>query len=311
MSKLLTLKEWLNVPEVARHLSRIFNEEVGEADVLRFALDGRLKLSVHFVNNAYANPGKFCRTDDIEWYESPIGKKENAFESKIPKGICVGDDQWVVLEDKVVTLTGVWDLPLIGADRLDVEHEYQRLIDGPKVSLLNLDGAFVCDEANGVYRLCDPIDENEFVEGSSAYMRRVANEIINAMTAEEAAELRVMASSKREDFLRKSASLKSVDKFYPAGGIPRDGVLVVRSRCLADFVASVTDSKVGVSEDRLSTKERNSLLKIVLALSSLANLKGDTYKRAETIANAAKDVGVSISVNTVDKFLKEASSIEK
>ncbi|WP_186026074.1 hypothetical protein [Burkholderia gladioli] len=311
MSKLLTLKDWLTVPEAARHLSRIFNEEVGEADVLRFALDGRLKLSVHFVNNAYANPGKLCRSEDIEWCESPIGKKEGAFDSKIPNGICVGDDQWVVLEDKVVTLTGVWDLPLIGADRLDVEHEYQRLIDGPKVSLLNLDGAFVCDEASGVYRLCEHIDENEFVEGSSAYMRRIENEIFNAMTAEEADELRVMASAKRENFLMKNISLKNSEKFYPSGGISRDGVFVVRSRFLADFIASVADPKVGVSEDRLSTKERNSLLKIILALSALANLKGDTYKRAETISNAAKDIGVSISVNTVDKFMKEASSIEK
>jgi hypothetical protein len=42
-SKLLSLKKWLTVPEAARHLSNIFEEEVSESDVLRIALEGHLK----------------------------------------------------------------------------------------------------------------------------------------------------------------------------------------------------------------------------------------------------------------------------
>ena len=44
------LKEWLTVPDAAKRLSVIFGEEVTEADVLRLALDGHLKLSIYFVN---------------------------------------------------------------------------------------------------------------------------------------------------------------------------------------------------------------------------------------------------------------------
>lgn len=47
--KLLKLRDWLSVTEAARHLSILLGDEVTEAHVLRFALDGRLTLSVDFV----------------------------------------------------------------------------------------------------------------------------------------------------------------------------------------------------------------------------------------------------------------------
>jgi hypothetical protein len=34
-SKLLKLKEWVTVPEAAKHLSGILNEEVTKADILK------------------------------------------------------------------------------------------------------------------------------------------------------------------------------------------------------------------------------------------------------------------------------------
>jgi len=41
-SRLLKLKEWLLVPEAAKYLSMLFNEEVKETDVLRLALGKHL-----------------------------------------------------------------------------------------------------------------------------------------------------------------------------------------------------------------------------------------------------------------------------
>lgn len=48
---LFNLKEWLTIPDAARHLSTIFDESLTEADILRLGLDGHLKLSVYFVND--------------------------------------------------------------------------------------------------------------------------------------------------------------------------------------------------------------------------------------------------------------------
>ncbi|MHB9100341.1 MAG: hypothetical protein ACYC2E_02320 [Sulfuricella sp.] len=48
MRKLDKLKKWLTIVDAARYLSIAFDEDVSEADVLRLALDGHLKLSVNF-----------------------------------------------------------------------------------------------------------------------------------------------------------------------------------------------------------------------------------------------------------------------
>jgi len=44
---LFNLKEWLTIPDAARHLSTIFDESLTEADILRLGLNGHLKLSVY------------------------------------------------------------------------------------------------------------------------------------------------------------------------------------------------------------------------------------------------------------------------
>jgi hypothetical protein len=45
---------WLTLPEAAEHLSAALQAEVGEADILRLALDRKLTLSVHIVDGTYA-----------------------------------------------------------------------------------------------------------------------------------------------------------------------------------------------------------------------------------------------------------------
>jgi hypothetical protein len=53
---LKNLRDWLEVPEAAKYLGHILRHEVTEAEVLRLALDGKLKLSVRFVNPTQASP---------------------------------------------------------------------------------------------------------------------------------------------------------------------------------------------------------------------------------------------------------------
>lgn len=75
MNKLFKLKEWLTVPAAAKHLAAIVEEEVTEADVLRLALDGQLKLSVNFVNHTKAKRGQIVAWEETEWwYTSPLSE---------------------------------------------------------------------------------------------------------------------------------------------------------------------------------------------------------------------------------------------
>jgi hypothetical protein len=66
MGKLYNLTEWLTVAEAAAHLTIVFGEEVTEADVLRLALDGRLRLSIYFVNPIDARPGAYISETDYK-----------------------------------------------------------------------------------------------------------------------------------------------------------------------------------------------------------------------------------------------------
>ena len=54
MDKLSKLKEWFTVAETAKYLSIGFGTEVTEADVLRLALDEKLRMSVWLVNSTAA-----------------------------------------------------------------------------------------------------------------------------------------------------------------------------------------------------------------------------------------------------------------
>ncbi|VWC75522.1 hypothetical protein BCO18175_02332 [Burkholderia contaminans] len=311
MSKLFTLKEWLTVPEAARHLTRLFNEEVAESDILRLAIDGRLKLSVHFVNHTYANPGKVVGEDEIEWRELPsLAGKDQVI--NFPDGLEIGDGRWLKLDERVVKLQGIWDLPMIGAETLDIEHEYQRLTGGPEVTLQNIEGAFVEGESGLMCRLCEHFDHNEYQAGSIAHEEKLERYIAQENLGDaEIAKLREIYQLNRKEFRDRMAARSEHERYYPSAGLPRDGVLVVRSRHLTAFTSSLEDPKAKSDDQSMSAKERSSAMKIIATLVSLSGLKGGTYKQAEGIANAAKDLGISVSVNTVDKFLKESSSIEK
>jgi hypothetical protein len=140
LKKLLKLKEWLTVPDAARHLSILFGEDLSEADVLRLGLDGHLTLSVDFVNHAQAQCGKIIPVADAK--RNVIRIDENKF-IHIIEGIHLGDGRVIAHGEGVISIYGVWDLSMIGSERLDIEHKYQRLTGGPSVNLSNLEGPLV------------------------------------------------------------------------------------------------------------------------------------------------------------------------
>src|SRR5690349_8789374 len=122
MSKLLKLKEWLTVPDAAQHLSILFEEGVSEADVLRFALDGHLRLSSYFVNHTTAKRGQVVGYEQAEWGEFPAdlvatmpNVPDEAKGKSLPymRSLNIDGKRFLNLSDKISTLDGVWDLPMI------------------------------------------------------------------------------------------------------------------------------------------------------------------------------------------------------
>ena len=134
LKKLLRLKDWLTVPDAARHLSILFGEDVTEADVLRFGLDGRLTLSTYFVNPKFGRCGKIIPEISTKSENVKRAIKEGCLLKKGGAFSFVGD---------IALFEGVWDLSMLGAERTQVEHKYQSLTGGPEVRLFSADGALV------------------------------------------------------------------------------------------------------------------------------------------------------------------------
>lgn len=340
MGKLFSLKEWLTVADTARHLSIVFGEDVSEADVLRLALDGRLRLSVHFVNHARARCGKVVTWEETDWFLCPslIPRKEITAETEAPEKILpwppklealvndmpederagfvpfmrslkIDDERFLNLDDQVTSLQGVWDLPLIGAEQLDIEHEYQRLTRGPEVTLVNIEGAFVERRDGEMCQLQEHYENNEYQPGSKAQLEKLKDHFVSMMAIDPteggAAEAEARLKQYEEDrkkFLENMRTRPQSNNYYPAGGLPKDAVIVVRTEALREFEQAVNGAPNG-PEKPIAANERNSLLTIIAALCEYSAINPQERGAASQIAKLTEEIGAVVSDDTVRRAL--------
>ena len=267
------------------------------ADLLRLALDKRLVLSVWFVNHTYARKGRlvplpeckmrlfpsleamekkillpdqklFTQVELVAIYPTIQAHIESGDLFLTPEAIHYAEDQWLIQDETVVSIDGVWDLPMVGAEMLDVEHRFQMETGGPEITLENLEGAFVCRD--GVCcQLMDDFEDNEFSSGSKASLEVIRKRIEESELDEQAADaLLEEYKIQRERFLEKRKSGIPLDHYFPAGRLPRDAVLVVRTSALRHFESSVKASS-GDAEKPLGRREETTLLNITGALLGL------------------------------------------
>ena len=340
MSKLLKLKEWLTTEEAAKRLSITAGEEVIEADILRLALDGHLTLSVYLVNHARARIGKFVPLSDTKWtfmpplFSIPINAPLTADQiSNYPEhlqelwhntspdlrddcipmleSLATEDNRYINLDKEVITITGVWDLPLIGCERIDIEFTYQQLIGGPEVTLEGLEGTFLCQGEETVCQLQESWDQNPYQKGSLAALDRIKEHISDkGIPPKKAAQLLAKHKEDRIHFLKQQADRPNADRYYPAGGIPRDSILVVRTAALRELEEKLLADET--QQDKpLHPSERKSTEQIIAALAAIAGLDlSAPYKADEILRAAAAKHALELpsSAETTVKFLRAAAS---
>jgi hypothetical protein len=293
-SKLFSLKEWLTIPDAAKYLSLSFGEEVTPADVLRFGADERLRLSVYFVNHATARRGRLVPLEQCKvrvWPSLKLAKEakdagipipsylighdefgtlpeevRDGLESDdwiaMPDGLAFPGAQFLLLEKNVSSISGVWDLPMVGGEHLDIEHQYQMETGGPEVTLSTLDGAFV--EREGVVcQLQEDYEDNQYCAGSKAALERLKETLaFNDAKPEEVATAMAEYREQRKIFLQQRSEGPASDKYFPAGGLPSDSVVVVRTSALRDFERDL-DTVDTDSAKPLSHREETTYLNII------------------------------------------------
>lgn len=297
-SKLFNLREWLTLDEAAKHLSIVFGEEVTRTDVMRFALDGHLTLSVDFVNHADARQGRLvpleqcplmiCTKLEIALAANTSWiRKKGVFQADIPNldreildglqsgdlfitpdALVFGEGEFLILNDEVTSIRGIWDLTMKGAEALDVEHLYQAETGGPEVTLTTLEGPFV-RRGGIVSQLQEDFEQNAYCPGSKAQgeeiERRIADE---ELTKSQADELRQKYAEKRKIFLDQRKSKTRAQCCFPAGKLPDDAVYVIRTAALREFEESVFGAETG-KKKQPSKREESSLLNIIGGLLGL------------------------------------------
>jgi hypothetical protein len=323
---LFRLKAWLSIEDTAKHLSIVFGEDVTQLDVLRLALDGHLRISVNFVNGTRVRKGLVVDEENAIWGEFPIGTFDdlpNVPESAKGKPITymkslnIDDKRFLNLDDEVTTISGIWDLPLVGGERLDLEHQIYMFSNGIEITSQNIDGAFVSKGDTIMCQLQESVDDNEFTAGSKAQLKNIEKKIADEKIDDtKASELRLAHQTSRNKYLEKRKNSPKADDYYPRGGLPEDCIFVVRTEALAEFENNLRRKSESKAEDEnvktLGSRERNNLLKVIAALCKEQNLSLDMpYKAANIVENQIKSIGHSLGSEKIALILSEAEKITK
>lgn len=274
VSKLLKLKDWLTIPEAARHLSQIVAEPVSEADVLQMALDGHIKLSVYFPNRAKAQMGRIIPYKDVptreflfQFGEGTVLCTEGFPLNDLKEGEQFAPDApFVHFDEEVLTIDGVWDLAMLGNERIDIEYDLQTLIDGPEVRMVNIEGTFL-NRSDGTWAALQDKFEDRTITNTDG------------------------------------SKMKIDGSYYPAGGLGLDCVRVVRVSEVLALQSKLDENRL---DKPLSNRERDTLLTIIAVLCKEAGC--DYKKHAKTAGNihgTAALMNISIGESTIESHLKK------
>ncbi len=210
MSKLYDLKKWLTLEETARHLSNVFEEEVTEADVLRLALDGQLKISILMFESANAYPAK----------EIPIAKKRRGAD-----GMGLGDGTFCEFNDSVgcnyCMIDGLCDLVMKGEAILAVERRYRELLGFPSscgsgTVERNLPPILLITKDDNLY-VVENGQEGNLPHGAMLAVRVEALNDLQGLKQEAVAKGGVKEKAKDDRFFKKSALIASLKPHLKAG----------------------------------------------------------------------------------------------
>lgn len=268
------LKEWVTIDDAVHHLSQILDEPVRKADILQLALDGHIKLTVNFPNCAKAKIGCVVPYKDVPLRELPSlrGEETITYVDGYPlyqheKGSQIHEEApFIVFSDDVSTIDGLWDLAMIGCERLDIEHDLQSLIGGPEITLVNLEGTFL-NRRDGTWAALQEKFEDRIVKDDDGKSKKIRG------------------------------------AYYPAGGLGTDCTRVVRTSEILAFQSKLNES---VSGKPLLSRERDTLLVIIAALCKDAGYDYTKHaKTAGLIQSTATKMGLAIGESTIEGHLKK------
>lgn len=320
MEKLLDLTEWLPIEDAAKRLSDILDEKINQAEVLRLVLDGHLPLTVNFLNGAFARAAKMVAIE-IEEQEDPLTDTEK--ESLHAKnGLLIRTNNAISTYSSnkfidplhypqaygdLIFIRDLWDLPMIGSERFDIEQRYFRSIGGPQLGNKYHEGAYVVGRDGDLHQLQDCTDS----KGWPINKKLLSETAINAKTTKipnQDDEHAPEDEPARLTAPRKKSSIKC----HPALELPKDCILGIRTSAIKSFRQDLREEESPPRID-FSEAEHNSLLKLVLGMAvaaykydPLSDRNPATGENRGSIKADFERIGLALDADTIRKFVKEA-----
>lgn len=346
MSKLIKFKGWLTLVEAAEYLSTNLSETVSEADLLRFAVNGHIKLSVNFVNHTTVRFLKPLNDDELAAHQELLQDLGSMVANGLRltptlDGLHMEDGVYLKLDERVSSIDGIWDLAMAGGEALDILHRLQGLTGGASIELVSIDGSFV-RKGDLICQLVESFEDNEYSPGSKAEGAALEAQIHNQGLSEiEAAKLRGDYLLRREVFLENKKSKPHQDNYYPRDGLPEDSNLVVEANALVEFLRTVhgigdicSDSvqkemealraeieqlkaeKAAIeasvaASDEINPRKEETLYKLLLGLAYGAYRYDPTASKSTTTTDMQRDLeelGITLSERTIRNHLNAAKA---
>lgn len=170
MSTISKLKGWLTIEEAALNISNVIGAPVTLADIYQFSLGGELVLSVNFINRVKAKKITFIKKEDIKYHKVfpknvPNISGDRYFEVPINALHPISKDLWVEsIEKQVVSLSGVYDLSMIGTEKFNIKQLYlQEISSDIEVKVPTAMGVYVKGEGE-TYQLQLFLTMNQYRE---------------------------------------------------------------------------------------------------------------------------------------------------
>ena len=298
MSKLSPQKDWLTTIETAKSIALTIGEEVSEADVLKLGLDGKLPLSVNFVNGVVAREGRRVLIDQTTGLTNGNANVTRAVQFKAGElFVFDGDD---------ILLDGVWDLPLEDGDRLEIERKFFGLTNGPKVTRDPHQGVFVSDGKGQIFQLLSDEVPTAFRAPSGSKVDEFPQFLGDSEIDKRKREVGLMNFARDLERKLKGEEFPAApENFAPAKVFRSDALIGIRSTALRAFEQAQNKELAPTVDKPILTIERNSLLVIIAALCNYSNIKYGESGAAGQIAGMIDEIGARLSEDTVLKWLKE------
>lgn len=159
VSKLLQIKDWLTIPDAAKQLTSLLGENVTESDLLYFALNGKIRLSVFFVNPTRARLGKKILLSEADYDD--ISQPDDIEPQKLYQGtVLLHQDtpehcvvEWD--EEHTIFIEGLHDLTMLGSEQIDIEKRYHKLMGGPTLTQRKYEGIIVVNKLGKLFELVE------------------------------------------------------------------------------------------------------------------------------------------------------------